>query len=59
MESVISRALRYQKYEVGELFSHSLTVGEKKRILCVICLHRNYTKYRLVDSESQLLYMYL
>lgn len=30
MESVISRALRYQKYDVGELFLHSGT-GVKTR----------------------------
>ncbi len=30
MESVISRALRYQKYAVGELAAHSFTVSENK-----------------------------
>lgn len=30
IESVISKALRYQKYDVGELVSHSLTVIKEK-----------------------------
>lgn len=31
MESVISKALRYQKYDVGELSSHSFTKDTKQK----------------------------
>lgn len=34
IESVISKALRYQKYDVGELFSHSGTGVNKKERHC-------------------------
>lgn len=39
IESVISKALRYQKYDVGELFAHSFTGGKRKKDDQLLVLH--------------------
>ncbi|TNN24916.1 hypothetical protein EYF80_064957 [Liparis tanakae] len=57
MEPVMSRALRYQKYDVGELFAHSFTGVKRRRrkddLLVLHVTHSKYLKTQLSRDERQ------